>query len=183
MSSILLKLASGEQKIIADIIAQIMSGKTKEEIWFASFANLNYLKVLLEKFNANPNVQSKSGWTALMGASGNGHSEIVKLLLENKANPNVQSKSGWTALMGASKNGYSAIVKLLLEAKANPDAQDEYGWTALIWASEKGHSEIVKLLLEAKANPNVQSNAGWTALSLTKNPEIKNLLIRAGAKT
>ena len=118
-----------------------------------------------------------------INAASNDHSEIVKLLLEAKVNPNVQNEYGWTALMGASENGRIEVVRLLLEAKVDPNIQSNFGWTALIWASDNGHSEIVKLLLENEANPNIQSKSGFTALNLTKNPEIKNLLIRAGAKT
>ena len=120
----------------------------------------------------------------LINAASDGNTEIVKFLLEAKVNPNPNVQSNrWTALIWASDNGHTKIVKLLLEAKANPNVQSNARWTALMGASRYGHTKIVKFLLEAGANPNVPDPYGNTALSLTRNPEIKNLLIRAGAKT
>ena len=71
-------------------------------------------------------------------------------------------------------------VKELICQLANPESSIA---DIFINAASNDHSEIVKLLLEAGANPNVPDPYGNTALSLTRNPEIKNLLIRAGAKT
>ena len=59
-----------------------------------------------------------------MMASQNGHTGIVKLLLEKGANPNLQAYDGYSPLMLSSQNGYSEIVKLLLEKSASVDLQD-----------------------------------------------------------
>ena len=51
----------------------------------------------------------------LIGASLNGHIEIIKILIEHKeVNINQKDKSGYTALHWASRNGHKEIVKLLL---------------------------------------------------------------------
>ena len=56
------------------------------------------------------------GITALMMASANGHTEVVKLLLDNGADVNVKNTDdGVTALFMASANGHTEIVKLLLD--------------------------------------------------------------------
>jgi ankyrin repeat protein len=47
---------------------------------------------------AKPDLQSSSGWTALMDASSMRRSEVVKLLLDKGANPNLKSKEGKTVL-------------------------------------------------------------------------------------
>ena len=105
----------------------------------------------------------------------------VKELICQLAEP---KKSIEDILINAASDGNTEIVKFLLEAKVNPNPNVQSNrWTALIWASDNGHTKIVKLLLEAKANPNIRNSYGNTALRYAKNPEIKNLLIRAGAKT
>ena len=55
------------------------------------------------------------GLTALMMASANGHTEIVKLLLDKGADVNVKNTYGITALFMASVHGHTEIVKLLLD--------------------------------------------------------------------
>ncbi|KAL5515199.1 hypothetical protein EMCRGX_G000331 [Ephydatia muelleri] len=55
------------------------------------------------------------GGTALMWASGWGHMECVKVLLDRGADVNMQDKNGWTALMKASKSGHMECVKVLLD--------------------------------------------------------------------
>ena len=54
-----------------------------------------------------------------MNASNNGHTEVVKLLLQVKGiDVNKQDKDGDTALKCASKEGHTEIAKLLREAGA-----------------------------------------------------------------
>ena len=73
-------------------------------------------------------------------ASHNGHTEIVKLLLDARANVHADDDY---ALRIASYYGNTEVVKLLLDAGANVHADNDY---ALRLASEKGHTEIVKIL-------------------------------------
>ena len=89
------------------------------------------------------------GLTALMMASANGHTEIVKLLLGKGAEVNVKNTDdGVTALFMASANGHTEIVKLLLDKGADVNVKNIYGITALFMASAHGHTEVAKLLLD-----------------------------------
>jgi ankyrin repeat protein len=63
-------------------------------------------------------VVDKNGATALHFASYQGHSEIVKMLIEAGANVNAFDKWYNTALDVASPEGHSEIVKMLEEAGA-----------------------------------------------------------------
>ena len=66
------------------------------------------------KSASNPNdLQTESGWTALIGASNNGYTECVRLLLQAGGKTNLQTENGWTALMRASKYRRIKIVKIL----------------------------------------------------------------------
>ena len=72
--------------------------------------------------------QTMSGLTALMFASGNGHSEIVQLLLNAKAKP---TENGETALHLAVVRGYPDIVQLLLDYRADPNISNRHGFSAI----------------------------------------------------
>ena len=56
--------------------------------------------------------------TPLMIAALSGHSEIVKLLLDNGANSNMVDNHGFTPLMLAKKNSHNDIVALLKKYEA-----------------------------------------------------------------
>lgn len=46
----------------------------------------------------NVNMQNDAGNTPIIVASDYGHSQIVKILLNNGADPNIENKNGWTAI-------------------------------------------------------------------------------------
>ena len=54
----------------------------------------------------DPNGKDEGGWVPLHGTSGEGHREIVELLLANGAKVNVPAMSGKTALDYASRAGH-----------------------------------------------------------------------------
>jgi len=58
-------------------------------------------------------MKENDGWTALMRASCNGHTEIVSLLLDRGADFNLKNNIGETALMFASSEGHENIVSCL----------------------------------------------------------------------
>lgn len=93
--------------------------------------------------------------TALMLASRDGHTEIVKLLIDAGALVNTETyEHGYTALYLASMKGHLEVVKLLIANGADVNASAAgYGWssTALMEASSNGHTEIVKLLKDSGA--------------------------------
>ena len=124
-------------------------------------------------------------WSPLLMASVEGHTEIVKVLLERGAQVDLQDNGGWTALMWASYSGCTEIVNVLVERGAQVDLQNNVGLTALIWASGRGHTEIVRVLLERSAQVDLQNNDGWTALmwaSCRGHTEIVNVLLQRGAQ-
>jgi len=124
-------------------------------------------------------------WTALMLASKNGYSEIVRVLIDAKADVNAATSRGNTALMIASGNGHPEVVKVLISAKADLNAKDLHDWTALITASYQGQTAVVTELIAAKAKLNEKDDQSKTALrwaSGNKHIEIVKLLKAAGAR-
>ena len=113
---------------------------------------LEKAKVLIKADKSTVNQTTFNGRPALLDASLNGHTEIVRLLLENGSNPNIIDNDGRSALMAASLKGYTETVQLLLEAGADPNIIATIGVTALMIASQYGNSEVVKLLLARHAD-------------------------------
>lgn len=83
------------------------------QVWFLGNAELKVVKHLIDN-GADVNAVDNEGWTALTYASGNGHTALVRMLLDSGA-VNAVDIDGWTALTYASLYGHTAIVKLLKE--------------------------------------------------------------------
>ena len=103
---------------------------------------------------------------ALRLAAVNGHSQIVKLLLEAGTDKDAADHNGMTALHLAAWNGPSDVAKLLLEAGADKDRTDNGGSTALHCAASTGHLEVVKLLVEAGARQDLADGFGRLPMDL-----------------
>ena len=74
----------------------------------------------------------------LHAASGFGHLEMVRMLLEQSASVDLQTSFGGTALMAAARYGHPFTLLVLLQHSANPDLQDIGGGTALMRAAFEG---------------------------------------------
>ena len=117
-----------------------------------------------------------------------GHSGVVKLLLEKGAQADLQDNRGRSALMYSSErnklevakllleNGaqvrhsglwrvvcfddcqFNGISKLLLDYGAQVDLQQKGGGSALMMASQGGHFEVAQLLLNNEAQVDMQDD-------------------------
>src|SRR4030065_754260 len=77
-----------------------LSKKDKYLILSAELGQIDDVKTALNEFRADINAD---GTTAIIGASGTGHTEVVKLLLSKGVNVNAKSShNGSTALLWAS---------------------------------------------------------------------------------
>ncbi|MCI4407481.1 MAG: ankyrin repeat domain-containing protein [Thermofilum sp.] len=135
----------------------------------------------MEYVNATPSY----GSTPLHYAAYNGHTDFVKLLLENGADPSIKDNSGKTAADLARERGHIEIanmienVKELFEAlkkgdtsKAEkllanlrvPNARDRNGVSLLHWATFIGHAGIARSLIEKGADVNIKDRRGKTPL-------------------
>ena len=113
----------------------------------SSEGKLKTVKTLLQ-YQADPNMQTAGGLTALMIAINGEHpnNEIVEVLLENHADLDIQDERGNTALIMTSERGDYLIVKLLLEKGAKPSLVNNFQQTALHKASKGGHLGIAARL-------------------------------------
>ena len=107
------------------------------------------VQVLIEA-GVDANLKSSNGTTALMLATGEESTGIVRLLLEAGADPH-PGVNGSAALTNAVANCRISNVKVLLERA--PDLKLEAGirGSAALWLARlRGHAEIVRLIEQAE---------------------------------
>jgi len=135
---------------------------------------------------ANSNMQSTFGITALMLAVRGNHPQMVKVLLDHNANPNLRAMGGYTAPMAATSDDDSdiAIFKALSAKGANFNLQSEDGHNAFMYLCHHGKLNIVEMLLQKGMNPNVQGAKGFTPLMASAvfgKSNVSKLLLLNGA--
>ena len=128
------------------------------------------------------------GNPALILASENGHTGIVKLLLEYGANVDHKNWGGWTALMKASERGDSKleIIDLLLTHDAQVDLQSNKGYTALMVAAQNSQAKVATKLVEENGaivglKQNHTSRTALMEASESGSIDIVKLLLDHGA--
>ena len=96
------------------------------------------------------------GFTPLIVAAFNGHTESAHMLLRYKANPNVLATDGCDALLCAVQGGHIDTIKQLIKHKANVghSADDKQIVTPIYSAAQEGNAGVIKILAKAKADVN-----------------------------
>ena len=141
-----------------DVNAKNEDGLTKLML-ASSNGKIDAVRNLIYEQGADVNVKGTTdavGFTALMGASQNGHTEIVSMLLEKGADVDVNNINGSiAALLRASYNGRLEVVKILLAYGADVNVMTKQNKTAFDMADVGGHTEIKKLLRAAVAKKTI----------------------------
>ena len=118
--------------------------------------------------------------TALMWATAERHTDVVRLLIEHGADVRAATRHGFTALHFAAREGDVEIARMLLAAGVDVDVQSvsdpmlkgrgpafdamrSAGSTPLLVAVTRGQVKLALFLLEQGADPNV-AETGFTAL-------------------
>lgn len=131
--------------------------------------NIVLARIFLQR-RADINILNEDGYTALIAAAQEGHTDIVELILKRDVDVNqARPTDGCTALIAATQAGHVKIVRLLLDAGANIDQCAQYDMTALMCASSQGHDDIVKLLIMKNADVEAVTIDGFTARDFAWN--------------
>uniref|UniRef100_A0A8C1JPF2 Ankyrin repeat and sterile alpha motif domain containing 1B n=1 Tax=Cyprinus carpio TaxID=7962 RepID=A0A8C1JPF2_CYPCA len=98
--------------------------------------------------------------TALHCAAQYGHSEVVRVLLQELTDPSMRNSRGETALDLAALYGRLQVVCMLLTAHPNLMSCNTRKHTPLHLAARNGHHATVRVLLEADMDVNTQTEKG-----------------------
>jgi hypothetical protein len=110
--------------------------------------------------------------TPLMKASLQGHSKIVKYLIQKGASSSLADNEGWTSLHNAASRGHTDVASILIvdgEVDCNPRSSS--GFTPLMSAASQGHVKLIQILLDSGADPTIRNDYGETAFDIAAQHE------------
>ena len=146
---------SGAPKTVAFLLKQpgiqIDASNTADETALMLAANANDLPSANLLIEAGASV-NRPNWTPLHYAASKGHTEMMRLLIDNDAYIDSESPNGTTPLMMAAYYATPKAVKLMLEEGADPNLQNKDGQTALDMALSKDKklsAQYIRVFLDA----------------------------------
>ena len=116
---------------------------------------------------------------SLKEAAGNGHAEVVRLLVERITDIHANKAQLDFPLLLAAQNGHVEIVSFLIEKGGNVNTSDAKGNTPIILSSGHGKLPVVKLLVKNGADIKSRNNEGinaYTAALAKGYAEITDML-------
>eukprot|EP01038_Epipyxis_sp_PR26KG_P007066 gene7066-9645_t len=134
--------------------------------------------------NADVNIATDSGATALYNASQKGDIDMMRLLLKvSSIEIDKPDKNDFSPLYAATVACKEEAVRLLISSNANLNKMNSrMNYTPLFAASDKGYVNIVKQLIYEHANPNLANSNGYTPLHIAArngNIEVLQVLVDA----
>uniref|UniRef100_A0A452U219 Ankyrin repeat and sterile alpha motif domain containing 1A n=1 Tax=Ursus maritimus TaxID=29073 RepID=A0A452U219_URSMA len=133
-------------------------------------------------FDPYINAKNNDNETALHCAAQYGHTEVVKVLLEELTDPTMRNNKFETPLDLAALYGRLEVVKMLLNAHPNLLSCNTKKHTPLHLAARNGHKAVVRVLLDAGMDSNYQTEKG-SALheaALFGKTDVVQILLAAG---
>ncbi|KMT09008.1 hypothetical protein BVRB_6g137160 isoform A [Beta vulgaris subsp. vulgaris] len=141
----------------------------------------------LERIKATQQ-RDETGLSLLHVAATNGHSEVVKILVENdldNSSINDKDNHGRTPIHFASISGNVDVLLLLITHGADVNMTNFFGKTGLHYAAKRGWLPIAKTLVLVGAHVNARDKAGNTPLhnaACIGNLELCELFLQHGAE-
>jgi ankyrin repeat protein len=162
-----------------------LTGPEVTRLYCAGFFGFREIaQYFIVKRRQDVNTKCSYRGTALHAASGQGHLDVARLLLEHRANPNPRDGRSRIPLQSAFDGGHLDIMELLLQYGADVDAQDGNDFGLLHDASYYGREDAVRLLLRHKADMDALGSLNQTPVHLATGQgytEIVRLLLENGA--
>ena len=120
--------------------------------------------------------------TPLAVASREGHSGVVRVLLEHGADVGTRDNYFYSPMEHASTRGHAKVVQVLLERGADVNkGVDRRNNTILHLASSSGHPKVVQMILDHGADVHVRDTDNLTPLHSAQDEEVARVLLEHGA--
>ncbi|KAF2153087.1 ankyrin [Myriangium duriaei CBS 260.36] len=161
-----------------DVDAQDGSGWTSLMIASSIPEGDALIDLLLAK-DADPNMTTTTGQTALHFAASKSNLDACRKLIAKKASARTKDKRGQLALHRAAAVGNVPIIKLLLESRSPVNGSDMDGCTALHHAIAEGHGDAAMELLKAGADTDKKDTNGALAIDLAPDAKVRTYILRA----
>jgi ankyrin repeat protein len=98
-----------------------------------------------------------------------GHTEMVKMLLDRGAKIDLVDSAGRTALMYAASGPFAPTVRVLIDRAADVNVRDTAErFTALMFAAAEGQVEVIEVLLYNGADTTIKDKDNDTALDFAE---------------
>ena len=166
-----------------DMVTHEFSTSSEAEIALVEAARNGNLARVQELLNLGIDLDRPiSHGTALAHAAGQGHKEIVELLIGRGAD--IEGGNGLSPLSCAARKGRDELVRLLIARGADIEADTGGPGTALFQASAEGHLSTVRLLLDLGATVDAKTEKRATPLLVATaagHLDVVVQLIEAGA--
>ena len=156
-----------EEYIVAAIDAGAWHDQAQEQanklVWHAaSMGQLECLKVLIEKANAQVTEQDTNGLTPLLAACASDKPEVIEYLLSKGASLDEKSVDGLTPLMIAASHNAANCVRKLVEVGVDINETSLDGRTALhaaaLGVEDKSGPDAIAALIELGADPSIRDH-------------------------
>jgi len=183
----------GHEAVVQDLIAagaDVNAGSRDGETPLLLAAKYGHERVAHQLLIAGAKDSANvNGVSALGSAIQQGHSGIVRLLLDQGGNAAAARNGDNHPLIAATRNGDLVTAKVLLKHHACLDCADTNGRTPLWYAVDQGHSELVNFFLastttNARALVQQVDKDDYTALhraALKGDAGVISLLLKHGA--
>lgn len=169
--TLLITATSGNHPEIVDYLVKKGANLDQADLQgytaFHYACSLGHMEVLKQVL-IDVNKATTNGLTPLILASGKGHIEVVRYLIELGAQQDLKQNLGKTALHGACANGRLDVVKELLKSNAETkiNITDNNGMTPLMEAVCKNQLEVVRYLISQGADQKLEEKENGTAFHL-----------------
>lgn len=144
---------------------EIKNDPVKRILWAAETGKIDVVEELLQNSSELINAIDSDGYTPLHRAAYEGHTDIIKLLIERGLKVDARTNDGWTPLHSAANWGQTNAAAVLLRYGADINAQTEGKLTPLhLAATNATNIDIFQLLLTQESlDPSIKNALGETA--------------------
>jgi ankyrin repeat protein len=165
-----------------EIVSLLLADSVKVEPQALSMAaykgDTSQLRMMLDH-GGDPN-SGRALIGAVRGCRARDNTPAIRMLLLRGARP--QGNADYGLLHRAASSCPAEVLELLLQQGAELNGRDFFGATALMAAAKAGKISSVRVLIAAGADVHARNEDGMNAISMTRSSEVRQELLKAGAR-